>query len=330
MALKSGRSKSTGALSNRMLRRSGFVHFTNKYMLAIIAVVLAIYLSVYPEVLERFWKGITAYSGETTAAITFESLFQAVLFLLCASYLGRKGKGWLKKYILSKLDVDIGVKHTISTLSGYVIWILITLISLSIVGINLKNLAIVFGALSVGIGFGLQNVVNNFISGLIILFERPIKEGDWVIINGQEGIVKNIRIRATELETFNKASILIPNAEIISGNVLNWTHSDMNGRVDVAVRVSYRSDLNQVKNILLSIAKKDKRLLKNPAPYVWVLNFGESAIELELRAVTANVMDKGSIRSDLMFQVFDEFRQANIEIPYPKRMFHLSNEDDNV
>ena len=108
-----------------------------------------------------------------------------------------------------------------------VICILICLISLAIVGINLKNLAIVFGALSGGIGFGLQNVVNNFISGLIILFERPIKEGDWVLINGQEGIVKNIRIRATELETFNKASILIPNAEIISGNVLNWTHSNM-------------------------------------------------------------------------------------------------------
>lgn len=325
MALKSKKTKSV--VDSVPSKLSGFLKIVNKYMLLIIIVILAIYLSVYPEVLDRLWKGLTTYSGETASGITFETLFQAILFLLCASYLMKQGKRILENYLLSKLQMDVGIKHTIMTLTGYAGWILIVLMTLSVVGINLKNLAIVFGALSVGIGFGLQNVVNNFVSGLIILFERPIKEGDWVVINGHEGIVKNIRIRATELETFTSASVLIPNAEILSGNVINWTHSDMTGRIDIPVRVSYHSDLNKVKDILLKIAQKNKRVLKNPAPYVWLLNFGDNAVELELRAMTAEVMSKGTIRSELMFQIFKTFEKEGIEIPFPKRVIQIHNED---
>lgn len=323
MALKSEGNKGESFFVSRL---SGLKRLVSKYMLVIIAVVLAIYLSVYPEVLDRLWKGLTAYSGEATSGITFESLFQATLFLLCASYLMRGVKRVLENYLLSKIQMDVGVKHTIMTLTSYACWILIALMTLSVVGINLKNLAIVFGALSVGIGFGLQNIVNNFVSGLIILFERPIKEGDWVVINGHEGIVKNIRIRATELETFTSASVLIPNAEILSGNVINWTHSDMTGRIDIPVGVAYDSDLNKVKEILLEIAKKNQRVLKNPAPYVWLLNFGDNAVELELRAMTADVMSKGGIRSELMFQIFEAFNKEGIEIPFPQRVVHLQNE----
>lgn len=326
MALRSQRGKGVSEKVIVLSPWGRFLKVVNKYMLAIIAIVLAIYLSVYPEVLDRLWAGLRSYSGDTTAGITFETLFQAILFLLCASYIMRRGKGLLENYLLSKIQMDVGVKHTIITLVGYVGWILIVLMTLSVVGINLKNLAIVFGALSVGIGFGLQNVVNNFVSGLIILFERPIKEGDWVVINGHEGIVKNIRIRATELETFTSASVLIPNAEILSGNVINWTHSDMTGRIDIPVGVAYDSDLNKVKEILLEIAKKNQRVLKNPAPYVWLLNFGDNAVELELRAMTADVMSKGGIRSELMFQIFEAFNKEGIEIPFPQRVVHLQNE----
>lgn len=323
MALKSKRDK--GAVSLASWTSLG--RFINKYMLVIIAIVLAIYLSVYPEVLNRIWTDLKSYSDETASGVTFESLFQAVLFLLCASYIVRKGKRFIESYLLSKIHIDVGVQHTILTLTGYMAWILIALMTLSVMGISLKNLAIVFGALSVGIGFGLQNVVNNFVSGLIILFERPIKEGDWVVINGHEGIVKNIRIRATELETFTSASVLIPNAEILSGNVINWTHSDMTGRIDIPVRVAYNSDLNKVKEILLEIANKNQRVLKNPAPYVWLLNFGDNAVELELRAMTAEVMSKGTIRSELMFQIFETFNREGIEIPFPKRVIQIHNED---
>ena len=154
---------------------SAFLQFINKYMLVIIAFVLGLYLYLYPEMLGKMWKGLRSYSGETGSKITFEALFQAILFFLCASYILRHGKKFLENYIFAHTKMDAGVKHTILTLIGYFAWILITLLTLSIVGVDLKNLAIVFGALSVGIGFGLQNIVNNFVSGLIILFERPIK-----------------------------------------------------------------------------------------------------------------------------------------------------------
>ena len=304
-------------------------HKANKYLLIIIAAILVLYLYLYPDVLTKMWKGLRSYSGETGSKITFEALFQASLFFLCATYIMRRFKVLAENYLLARLPLDTGVKHTVITLVNYGLWIFISLMTLSILGIQLKNLAILFGALSVGIGFGLQNIVNNFVSGIIILFERPIKEGDWVVINDQEGIVRHIRIRATELETFDNASILIPNADILSGKVINWTHANLKGRIDVAVSVSYDTDLEQAKNILLNIAAEDDRILSNPAPYVWVTCFNDSGIDMELRAVTNNVMSKGFIRSDLMFRVKKAFDEAHIEIPFPQRVVHLKDEKDN-
>ena len=237
--------KSEGRRRRIVRRGVGLLGRINQYMLLIIAGVLGAYLYLYPEVLNKMWMGLRAYSGAEGSKITFEAIFQALLFFLCAAYLLRHTKRFLEKRILARLKMDIGVKHTILALLMYLSWIFVGLLTLSIIGVNLKNLAIVFGALSVGIGFGLQNIVNNFVSGIIILFERPIKEGDWVVINGQEGIVKDIRIRATKLETFDRADILIPNADILSGQVINWTHDNQKGRVVVPVGVAYGSDLNK-------------------------------------------------------------------------------------
>lgn len=301
-------------------RWSGLCRFLNKYMLIIIALFLGLYLYVYPDVLDKIWNSLRDYSGDSASKITFESLFQAVLFFLFAAYLIRKLKSFLDRRVLSHVVMDIGSRHAVISLIGYIGWLFIGVMTLSIVGINLRNLAIVFGALSVGIGFGLQNVVNNFVSGLVILFERPIKEGDWVVINGQEGIVKNIRIRSTELETFDRANVLIPNADILSSNVLNWTHNDMYGRVVVAVGVSYNSDLNHVRDVLLRCASREKGLLTNPEPYVWITSFGANSIHFELRGITDNVMNKGSIQSRLMFSVFEAFESEGIEIPLPQRI----------
>ncbi|MBQ7413664.1 MAG: mechanosensitive ion channel family protein [Alphaproteobacteria bacterium] len=307
---------------------SAFIQWVNKYLLLIIIAILGLYLYLYPEILTKMWKGMRAYSGDAGSKITFEALFQASLFFLCASYIVRRGKKILENKLLSHLAMDTGVKHTIVALLTYCVWFLVALLTLSILGVNLKNLAIVFGALSVGIGFGLQNIVNNFVSGIIILFERPIKEGDWVVINGQEGIVKSIRIRATLLETFDNSNVLIPNADILSGNVINWTHANMNGRVVVPVSVSYDTNLEQARDILMGLAADEPRLLKNPAPYVWVTNFGDNGIDMELRGVTDNVMNKGSIRSDLMFRVFRAFADNHIEIPFPQRVVHLKKEEN--
>jgi len=302
---------------------------TNKYLLFLIAGILILYIYFYPEMLTKMWTDLRSYSGEAGSGITFEALFQAILFFLCATYIMRRFKSILENYLLAKLKMDIGVKHTIVTLVNYGIWIFISLMTLSILGIRLKNLAIVFGALSVGIGFGLQNIVNNFVSGIIILFERPIKEGDWVVINNQEGIVRHIRIRATELETFDNASILIPNADILSGQVINWTHANLNGRVVVPVSVAYGTDLEKVRYILTNVAKADSRILPDPAPYVWIMKFADSGIDVELRGVTGDVMNKGSIRSDLMVQISKVFEKEGIEIPFPQQVVYLKNDDQN-
>ncbi|MBR6411757.1 MAG: mechanosensitive ion channel family protein [Alphaproteobacteria bacterium] len=296
---------------------------TNKYLLFVIAAILGLYIYFYPEMLTKMWTGLRSYSGEAGTNITFEALFQATLFFLCATYIVRRFKKILENYLLAKLKMDTGIKHTIITLMNYGIWIFIALVTLSILGIQLKNLAILFGALSVGIGFGLQNIVNNFVSGIIILFERPIKEGDWVVINDLEGIVRHVRIRATELETFDNASILIPNADILSGKVVNWTHANLNGRVVVPVSVAYGTDLEKVRYVLTDIAKADPRLLADPAPYVWITKFADSGIELELRGVTGDVMSKGAIRSDLMIQISKVFEAEGIEIPFPQQVVYL-------
>jgi len=305
------------------------VKLTNKYLLIVIAAILSLYLWLYPEVLAKMWKGLRSYSGETGSQITFEALFQAVLFFLCATYIVRRFKHLLENYLLAKLRMDTGVKRTIVTLINYGIWIFIALMTLSIVGIQLKNLAILFGALSVGVGFGLQNIVNNFVSGIIILFERPIKEGDWVVINDQEGIVRHVRIRATELETFDNASILIPNADILSGKVVNWTHANLNGRVVVPLSVAYGTDLKKASEVLVRVAKGEPRLLATPAPYVWITQFADSGIEMELRGVTGDVMSKGAIRSDLMIEITRAFEKEGIEIPFPQQVVHLKNEENS-
>lgn len=297
----------------------------NRYLLLIIAGVLGAYLYFYPNVLNNMWANLRAYSGNDTT-ITFEALFQATLFFLCASYILHRGRQIIEKKLFCKLRVDTGVKHSILTLLSYFAWILVGMLTLSILGINLKNLAIVFGALSVGIGFGLQNIVNNFVSGIIILFERPLKEGDWVVINGQEGIVKDVRIRATLLETFDRSNILIPNADILSGQVINWTHGNHLGRVIVPVSVAYGSDLEKVRDVLLNLATAEERLLKDPAPFVLFLNFGDSAIDIELRGITDRVMDKLVIKSDLILQINQAFAREGIEIPFPQRVVYLKQE----
>ncbi len=302
--------------------------FFSRYILFVIAGFWALYLYLFPDVWYRLWQDLTVYSEDASERITIDKMLQGLLFFMCATYILRHLKTFLNHKLLARLSLDSGTRHTVVTLVGYALWFLIFFISLSIVGINLKNLAIVAGALSVGIGFGLQNIVSNFVSGLVILFERPIKEGDWVIINGQEGFVKTIRIRSTEIETFDKAHVLIPNADILSGNVVNRTHDDLYGRIVVAVNVSYDADMERVRDILLELARADKRLVRDPAPYVWITSFDDSYLKCELRGITANVMNKGSIQSDLMFGILAAFQKEGIRIPMPQRVVHLSAEKE--
>ncbi|MEM9706228.1 MAG: DUF3772 domain-containing protein, partial [Pseudomonadota bacterium] len=194
-----------------------------------------------------------------------------------------------EKRFLPRTRLDVGVRNSLKTLLGYLGLVIAVMSSISILGFNLSNLAIIAGALSVGIGFGLQSIVNNFVSGLILLFERPIKVGDWIVTTSGEGIVKRISVRSTEIETFDRSSVIVPNSELISGAVTNWTHKDKIGRIIIPVGVSYDSDPEEVIKLLEEVAAESPDMMRYPAPYVYFDDFGDSSLNLQLRGFTRDI-----------------------------------------
>lgn len=227
--------------------------------------------------------------------------------------------------VLAKMDIDDGIKHSLASGFGSIGFIISALLSIAIMGGNLSNFALIAGALSFGVGLGLQNVVNNFISGIILLFERPIKVGDWIIVNGQEGVVKQINIRSTELETWKRASIIIPNSDLLSSIVTNLTHDDKWGRLDIKIGVAYGSDIEKVRDILIEAANNNKRVLKKPAAYAVFVDFGSSSLDFELRCFTADIMNGLTISSEIRFEINRRFIEENIEIPFPQQVLHLGD-----
>ena len=232
----------------------------------------------------------------------------------------------LESNVLAKMDIDDGIRHSLAAGFGFFGFIISALLAIAIMGGNLTNFALIAGALSFGIGLGLQNIVNNFVSGIILLFERPIKAGDWIIVNNQEGIVKQINIRSTELETWKKAVIIIPNSDLLSSIVTNLTHDDKWGRVDIKVGVAYGSDVDKVKEILLSIAADNKRLLKKPASYAIFADFGSSSLDFELRCFTADIMNSLTLSSEIRFEINRRFIEEGIEIPFPQHVLHIGDD----
>ncbi len=230
----------------------------------------------------------------------------------------------LMSNILSRMDIDDGIKHSLESGFGFVGFILALLLAIVVMGGSLTNIALIAGALSFGIGLGLQNIVNNFVSGIVLLFERPVKIGDWVFVNGQEGIVKQVSIRATELETWEKSNIIIPNADILSNSLVNLTHTDKIGRINIKVGVAYGSDTQRVKDILLQVADEHKKIVKKPATFVVFTDFADSSLNFELKTYTSDVMHRLTVASDLRFEIDRMFRENGIEIPFPQRTLHLA------
>ena len=229
----------------------------------------------------------------------------------------------LSDRVLPQTQLEPGIQHSVAAGFGYVGIVIAAALGITVLGVDLSNLAIIAGALSVGIGFGLQNIVNNFVSGLILLIERPIKVGDWVVVGGNEGLVRRISVRATEIQTFQRASVIVPNAEFLSNSLTNWTHKDRNGRIEIAVGVAYGSDIKRVERILLDIANAHEEIASDPEPFVIFMNFGGSSLDFELRCYTLNVMRRLRIASALRFAIDDAFREAGIEIPFPQRVVHM-------
>lgn len=234
---------------------------------------------------------------------------------------------WLDRSVLGPARVDRSIAHSVLMGVGYTGVGLALVIALSYAGLDFTKLAIVAGALSLGIGFGLQAIFNNFVSGIILLIERPIKVGDWIVVNGQEGFVRRINVRATEIETFDRSSLIIPNSELITGTVMNWTHRNLIGRLIVSVRVSYKADPEQVMKILADVVDRSPSLLREPAPLIVFEDFGESAMMFSVRAFVPDVMRRLTVQSELRLAIAKAFRDAGIEIPYRQHDIHLRDLD---
>lgn len=218
--------------------------------------------------------------------------------------------------------------EALATLFGYVAYVIAVLVGISLAGIDMTNFAIIAGALSVGIGFGLQNIVNNFVSGIILLIEQPVRTGDFVQLNGLEGTVKRVSIRSTEILTFDHSSVIVPNSQLISEALVNWNLRDNYCRVSVVVGVAYGSDTRQVETLLLKAAANHDLVIKEAAgpvlaPFVQFTDFADSSLNFKLVVYIRDASKRFSVGSQLRYAIDDAFRQAGITIPFPQRDVHL-------
>ena len=233
--------------------------------------------------------------------------------------------------VFSESKIELGVRLAVGTIIRYGVLILGFVIVMQTVGINLSTLTILAGALGVGIGFGLQNITNNFVSGIIILFERPIKVGDRIQVGEIFGDVISISMRSTTVITNDNISVIVPNSEFISSRVINWSHNDRNVRFNIPVGVAYKEDPEKVKKILLEVADKEEGVLKKPEPDVLFKEFGDSSLNFNLRIWTNSfITTPDMLKSRLYFEIFKEFREDGIEIPFPQRDLHIKNTEFQV
>ena len=286
--------------------------------------------------IEKIWNDIKVFFdvhvftlGNTS--ITLWSLISFLFLTWLLFYLTNKLKNWIVYKILSNSKIELGVRLAVGTIIRYMVLVLGLIIVLQTVGIDLSTLTILAGALGVGIGFGLQNITNNFVSGIIILFERPIKVGDRIQVGDVNGDVVRISMRSTTVVTNDNISVIVPNSEFISSTVVNWSHTDRNVRFNISVGVSYNADPEKVKQILLDVADNEEGVLKSPKPDVLFDEFADSSLNFKLRIWTSTyITTPGLLKSKLYFEIFKKFKEKGIEIPFPQRDLHIKNTEFKV
>ena len=231
---------------------------------------------------------------------------------------------------LLRTPLEPSLRESVATLFGYTAFVIAILVGLGVGGVDMTKFAILAGALGVGIGFGLQNIVNNFVSGLILLFERPVRTGDFIAVGDSEGTVRKVRIRATEIQTLNNQNIIIPNSELISTHVTNWMLRDRYCRITVGVGVAYGSDTDLVKRLLFEVVEEHPAVFgmeqnAAPKPMVWFTNFGDSSLDFEIKCYIQDVTKRYIVASEMRFNIDAKFREHNVSIPFPQRDVWFKN-----
>ncbi len=255
-------------------------------------------------------------------------LYFLVAFMLL-SYLSRRFRNLLVNKVLVRANFELGARNSIGMIARFIFLFIGGIVIIQGAGIDLSSLSLLAGALGVGIGFGLQNITDNFISGIIILFEKPIKVGDRIVVGSTEGDVINISVRATTILTNENISIIVPNSEFISSRVINWSHNDRNIRFDIPVGVSYSEDPKVIRELLLQVADENQHVLKNPKPHVFFDEFADSSLNFTLAIWTSSHTDKPRIlKSELYFSIFEKFKEQGIEIPFPQRDVHIKSQPE--
>lgn len=262
---------------------------------------------------------------------TTKTLLLLILSLFLLFYVSSKIRKVLVNKIFSRYGLDIGVSQSIATIVRYLLIIIGLIIIFQTTGIDLSAIGLLVGALGVGIGFGLQNITNNFISGLIILFERPIKVGDRIEIDDLAGNIVDISARATTIITNDNIAVIVPNSDFINSRVINWSHNNRRIRLNFPVGVSYNEDPEKIRKLLTEVANNNPGILSSPEPYILFEGFGDSSLNFNVLVWTTEYIDRPKIlRSELYYAIFRKFKEHNVEIPFPQQDIHLKSGFEKV
>ncbi|MFO8060991.1 MAG: mechanosensitive ion channel [Bacillota bacterium] len=264
------------------------------------------------------------YLGDQPISLIY--IFLLILLLFAAFVCAGFSRIFFKRYLLSRTPLGLGTQEALASAASYLVLALATVIALDVVGIDLSTLAVIAGALSIGIGFGLQNIVNNFVSGLIILVERPIKVGDRIEVAGAQGRITRISARSTTVNTNDNVDIIVPNSEFISSQVINWSQADNLIRFRIPVGVAYGSDVDLVMRLLEESALRVSEVLRDPPPTGRFLSFGDNALEMEVRVWTERGLHRrGLVTSNVNREIYKSFIEHGISIPFPQRDIHIQS-----